>query len=69
MIKEFTIEQKLFIRSITYRSDMSRVALIRRLIKTKNFYDKEMQLIIKDAVEKLCMMKDSEYMDYDFNPN
>ncbi len=69
MIKEFTIEQKLFIRSITYRSDMSRVALIRRLIKTKNFYDKEMQLIIKDAVEKLCAMKDREYMDYDFNSN
>ena len=67
--KDFTIEQKLFIRSIIYQSEMSRVALVRRLIKTKNFYDNEMQLMIKDTVEKLCAMKDSEYSEYDFNLN
>ncbi len=67
MIKEFTIEQKMFIRSIIFRNEMSRVALVRKLIKTKNFYDRDMQLVIKDAVEKLCAMKDSEYKDYDFN--
>lgn len=63
---DFNIEQKSLIYSLIYNQKISRVAVIRRLLKLKSIEIKENHSIIDDAVKKLCKMTDQEYIEYDF---
>lgn len=63
----FTIEEKSFIQSIISKNRMSRVALIRKLIKMKKAFDKDIELMIGQIVKKLSAMTDKEYMTFNFD--
>lgn len=64
---EFTIEEKSFIQSIISKNKMSRVALIRKLIKMKKAFDKDIELMIGRMVKKLSAMTDKQYMTFNFD--
>ena len=63
---DFNIEQKSLIHSLNHNQKISRVAVIRRMLKLKSIETKENHSIIDDAVRKLCRMTDQEYAEYDF---
>lgn len=64
---DFNAEQKSLISSLIDNQKISRVSVIRRLIKLKSASNKTEHFMIEDAVEKLCRMTDQEYATYDFS--
>ena len=57
---EFTIEEKSFVSSIISKNKMSRVALIRKLIKMKKAFDKDIECMIVQIIKKVNAMTDKE---------
>lgn len=64
---DFNVEQKSLIFSLIDSQKISRISLIRRLLKLKKISDKGEYHMIEDAVRKLCKMTDHEYVAYDFS--
>ena len=64
----FTTEEKSLIGSFNDEVRISRVALIRKLMRSmKDYRDEEdIYRVFKDTVRKLCSISDTEYMEYDF---
>lgn len=64
--KDFNAEQVILIRSLLDDNKLSRVALIRRLLKIKKSCNTEDILMVDSAVNILSKMSDEEYSMYDF---
>ena len=65
---EFTTEEKSLIGSFNTEVRISRVALIRKLMRSMEDYRKEEDIyrVINSTIRKLGSISDAEYMEYDF---
>lgn len=62
----FTMEQEAFIKSFIKDHKISRVAIIRQLLKSKANLEKDEHYMIDNAVTILSKMSDEEYSLYNF---
>lgn len=64
--RDFNAEQIMLIHSLLEDNRLSRVALIRRLLKIKKSCNVEDYIMVDSAVNILSRMTDEEYMMYEF---
>jgi len=64
----FTTEEKSLISSFNTDVKISRIALIRKLMRSMDDYkdEEEIYRVINSTIRKLGSISDAEYMDYDF---
>ncbi len=68
---EFTTEEKSLINSFNLEVKISRVALIRKLMRCMEDYREEPDIyrVVNSTIRKLGSISDAEYMAYDFYVN
>ena len=66
---EFTTEEKSLIGSFNMEVKISRVALIRKLMRSMEDYraEEDIYRVINNTIRKLGSISDAEYMTYDFD--
>ena len=74
MIKDpyiFTVEEDVFLTSLNRPVRLSRIALIREIMRIKDAYkdDKDTYRVMMNCTRILGKMSDEEYNNYEFNYN